>query len=161
MSPPQLLESSAVVLPSGSLPLEGLYISIGGASGGCSGVVGAPSTDPSCYGLLLPAGRPFAYAYPQCGRPPGDLAGDRCPVDKGARQTTVNDVRDGDEDDNDDDDGGGADEDNNNNNNNNDDHVGDMCGCATSTRRGLGTAAGKSARRAKSSCSVHKTPGIR
>lgn len=40
--------------------------------------------------------------------------------------------------------------------------VGDMCGCATSTtRRGLGTAAGKSARRAKSSCSVHRTSGVR
>ncbi|KAG7188267.1 hypothetical protein KM043_007933 [Ampulex compressa] len=37
----------------------------------------------------------------------------------------------------------------------------DMCGRATSTRRGLGTAAGKSARRTKSSCSVHRTPGIR
>lgn len=41
------------------------------------------------------------------------------------------------------------------------DDVGDMCGCGTSTRRGLGTAAGKSARRAKSSCSVHRTPGVR
>lgn len=65
---------------------------------------------------------------------------------------------DEDEDDEDDDDG---DYDDSNNDDDDDVHVGDMCGCATSTRRGLGTAAGKSARRAKSSCSVHRTPGVR
>ena len=40
-------------------------------------------------------------------------------------------------------------------------YVGDMYGCATSTRRGLGTATGKSARRTKSSCFLHSKPGIR
>ncbi|EGI67942.1 Replicase polyprotein 1a [Acromyrmex echinatior] len=70
---------------------------------------------------------------------------------------------DNDDDDEDDDDGDDEDDDDDDDydDSNNDDDVGDMCGCATSTRRGLGTAAGKSARRAKSSCSVHRTPGIR
>jgi len=66
-------------------------------------------------------------------------------------------VDDGDEDEDDDDDY----DDSNNDDDDVHDDVGDMCGCATSTRRGLGTAAGKSARRAKSSCSVHRTPGVR
>lgn len=72
----------------------------------------------------------------------------------------VDDGDDGDEDEDEDDD----DYDDSNNDNDDDDvhdDVEDMCGCATSTRRGLGTAAGKSARRAKSSCSVHRTPGVR
>lgn len=71
MSPPQSLEA-VLLLCRPDLSLSELSISVGGASGGCwcGGV--APSTDPSCYGLLLPAGRPFAYAYPQCGRPPGN-----------------------------------------------------------------------------------------
>lgn len=91
---------------------------------------------------------------------------------RGRASTTVvvvtrggDDVRDGDGDEDED---GGADrdedddyDDSNYNDDDDDDAVGDMCGCATSTRRGLGTAAGKSARRAKSSCSVHRTPGIR
>ncbi|EFN71610.1 hypothetical protein EAG_11599 [Camponotus floridanus] len=158
--------------------LSGLFISVGGASGGCW-CGGAPSTDPSCYRSLLPAGRPFAY--PQCGgRPPADyrravrrLTG----RSRAATTSTVvvvtrggDDVRDGDGDEDED---GGADRDedddydhsyyydDDHHDDDDDDDVGDMCGCATSTRRGLGTAAGKSARRAKSSCSVHRTPGIR
>jgi len=77
------------------------------------------------------------------------------------------DVRDDGDEDEDDDDGGAdanrdEDDDYGGNDDDDDDHVGcDMCGCATSTRRGLGTAAGKSARRAKSSCSQHRTPGVR
>lgn len=87
------------------------------------------------------------------------------------RHVADDDVRDGDGDRNRDrdrdrvDDGDGDedddDDDYDDSNNDDDDDVEDMCGCATSTRRGLGTAAGKSARRAKSSCLVHRTPGVR
>lgn len=185
MSVPFPHSLEAVLLCRPDLLFSGLSISVGGASGWwwC---VGAPSTDLSCYGLLPPAGRSFAYAYPQCDRPPANYRG---PLpDRQSASTTAtalegrryddsddyDDVRDGDGDrndgdeDEDDDDDGGADvdedEDDADYDNNDDDvcdDVGDMCGCATSTRRGLGTAAGKSARRAKSSCSVHRTPGVR
>ncbi|KYN32317.1 hypothetical protein ALC56_13174 [Trachymyrmex septentrionalis] len=88
---------------------------------------------------------------------------DRDRVDDGDEDEDEDENEDEDEDDEDDDDDDDDDYDDSNNNDDDDVHddVGDMCGCATSTRRGLGTAAGKSARRAKSSCSVHRTPGIR
>ncbi|EZA61860.1 hypothetical protein X777_04671 [Ooceraea biroi] len=85
--------------------------------------------------------------------------------DDGDRGDRGNRGDDGDEDEDDDDGGadadGDEDDDYGGNSDDDDNHVGDMCGCATSTRRGQGTAAGKSARRAKSSCSVHRTPGVR
>ncbi|CAK9811588.1 hypothetical protein ANTQUA_LOCUS6873 [Anthophora quadrimaculata] len=128
----------------------------GAASGGCW-CVSAPSTDLSCDNGLaklvaVPAGRfliSIAAYPPQCG------------------QLSANNERDDAFDDDDyhrrDDGhgGGGGDGTGDSHYDHDVEYVGDMCGCATSTRRGLGTAAGKSARRTKSSCSLHRTPGIR
>ena len=159
---------------------------IGGAawsSGGCW-CVGVPSTDPSCdglAGLLVPAGRFVVSiaAYPQCGRLSASYEGWysrasrwRSPGDwprlRPRRQPRLRlwlDARRVYDDEylrRDDGHGGGGDGTGDSSHYDHDvEYVGDMCGCATATRRGLGTAAGKSARRTKSSCSLHSKPGIR